>query len=150
MTQAQTRLSFHTTYDLRVGGSHTMDEAMQAGAYDGVHSYVNSENFPIEARPETTVTVELVDLDRIAWSRDAVASFEGAGLRRPTPEEAVCFGQQHPDAQRHRPIVWPHEPFAHADGPRVLVHFGGSGYRSLDLFPDSAWGAYCLFAGVRD
>jgi hypothetical protein len=141
--------AFPTEYRLRVGGQETMDDLVQAGAYDGVHSAIGQAHFPVAPRDPFEVVVRLVDLGRIAWSRDAVSAFGELGLRRPTPEEAVRFGCQHPNAQRHRPIVWPHEPFEHVDGPRVLVHFGGTGYRSLDLYPDSAWGAYCLFAGVQ-
>jgi len=148
MDQTAAREAFQMEYPLRVGGPETMDELVRAGAYDGVHSFVNQDNFPVEPGDPIEVEVDLVDLGRIAWSRDALEEFAGRGLRRPTAVEAVCFGRQHPDAQRHRPIVWPHQPLAHADGPRVVVLFGGTGYRSLDLYPDSAWGSYCLFAGV--
>ncbi len=138
-------------FPVRVGGSRTMDEIVRAGGYDGVHSFIDQENFPLVPRPQAEVAVELVGLGRIATSAEGVAELHRRGLRRPTPEEAVCFGEQHPDAQRHRPIVWPHEPFAHPDGSRrLLVHFGGTGYRSLDLYVDSAWGAYCVFAGVSE
>ncbi len=138
------------SFTLKIGGDRTMDEMVQAGAYDGVHSFINQQNLPLEQRAPIEVAVELVDLERIAFSADALEEFEKRGLRRPTYEEAVYFGVQHPDAQRHRPIVWPHEPFQHADGsPRVLVHFGGTGYRSLDLYIDNAWGAYCLFAAAN-
>ena len=137
-------------FPLQVGGSRTMDEMVRTGCYDGVHSFIGQERFPLRPRNPISVAVELVDLGRIATSQEALEEFGRRGLRRPTYEEAVYFGVQHPDAQRHRPIVWPHEPFHHADGSRrVLVHFGGTGYRSLDLFPDSSWGGYCLFAGVR-
>ena len=138
-------------FPVRTGGNRTMDEIVRAGRYDGVHSFINQENFPLAPRPQAEVVVELVALGRIATSDEAVAELGMHGLRRPTPEEAVCFGEQHPDAQRHRPVVWPHESFAHEDGSRrLLVHFGGTGYRSLDLYVDSAWGAYCVFAGVRE
>ena len=139
------------TLAVQVGGSRGMDEIVQAGHYDGVHSFINQENFPLEPGPQREVAVELIELGRIGTSAEAVEELGKRGLRRPRPEEAVCFGEQHPHAQRHRPIVWPHESFQHPDGsPRVLVHFGGTGYRSLDLFIDSAWGAYCVFGGVRD
>ena len=139
-------------YSLKVGGSRTMDELVRAGNYDGVHSFINQEHFPLEARDPVQVEVELVDMGRIAFSKEALEEFEKRGLRRPTCEEAIYFGEQHPDAQRHRPIVWPHQPFQHpADNShRVFVMFGGTGYRSLDLYFDSAFGAYCLFAGVRE
>ena len=141
-----------TVYSLTVGGSRTMDEMVRAGAYDGVHSFINQENFPLASRDPVEVMVELVDLGRIGYSKEALEVLEERGLRRPTCEEAVYFGAQHPDAQRHRPVVWPHVPFAHPpDGSqRVFVMFGGTGYRSLDLYFDSAFGAYCVFAGVRD
>ena len=137
-------------FPLRISGDRTMDEMVRAGSYDGVHSFINQEKFPVAMHDPVEVVVELVDLGRIAPSTEAVEEFSRRGLRRPTHEEAVYFGVQYPDVQRHRPIVWPHEPFQHADGSaRVLVHFGGTGYRTLDLFWDSTWGAYCLFAGIR-
>ncbi len=137
-------------FPLQLNGDRTMDEMVQAGNYDGVHSYINQEKFPLEMHDPLEVVVELVDLARIAPSPEAVEEFARRGLRRPSHEEAVYFGAQYADIQRHRPIVWPHEPYQHADGsPRVLVHFGGTGYRTLDLFWDSSWGAYCLFAGIR-
>ncbi len=151
MTAESPRRTGGRRFPVRIGGGRTMDEIVSAGGYDGVHSFINQENFPLVPRPQAEVTVELVDLGRIATSAEAVAELHRRGLRRPTAEEAVCFGEQHPDAQRHRPIVWPHEPFVHADrSRRLLVHFGGTGYRSLDLFVDSAWGAYCVFAGVSE
>ena len=139
-------------FPIQIGGSQTMDELVAAGNYDGVHSLINQENFPVKRQSPFEVWIELVGLDRIATSEDAVVEFKKRGLRRPNPEEAVRFGEQYPDAQRHRPIVWPHQPFNHPfDGSRrVFVHFGGTGYRSLDLYIDSAWGAYCVFAGVRE
>ena len=138
-------------YGLTVGGSRDMDEMVRAGEYDGVHSFINQENFPLGPRAPEEVVVELVDLGRIAYSKEALEEFGERGLRRPTVEEAVHFGVRHPDAQRHRPIVWPHPPFQHPadNSERVLVMFGGTGYRSLDLYFDSAFGAYCLFAGAR-
>ena len=137
-------------FPLQLKGDRTMDEMVQAGNYDGVHSYINQEKFPLEMHDPLEVIVELVDLARIAPSPEAVEEFARRGLRRPTHEETVYFGVQYADVQRHRPIVWPHKPYQHADGsPRVLVHFGGTGYRTLDLFWDSSWGAYCLFAGIR-
>jgi len=140
-----------TDFTLQVGGSRAMDELVQAGYYDGVHSFINQEKFPLEPRAPVEVVIQLIDLGRIASSEEALEEFTRCGLRRPTCEEAVYFGARYPDAQRHRPIVWPHEPYQHADGTsRVFVHFGGTGYRSLDLYIDSSWGAYCLFAGVRD
>jgi hypothetical protein len=148
MQEVSRRIS--ADFALQVGGNQTMDELVQAGQYDGVHSFINQEKFPLEPRPPVEEVVQLVDLARIAPSAEAVEEFARLGLRRPTCEEAVYFGARYPDAQRHRPIVWPHKPYQHADGsPRVFVHFGGTGYRSLDLFIDSSWGAYCLFAGVR-
>ena len=151
MTAESHRSTEGRRFPVKIGGSRTMDEIVRAGRYDGVHSFINQENFPLGPRPQAEVAVELVELGRIATSGEAAEEFVRRGLRRPMPEEAVCFGEQHPDAQRHRPIVWPHEPFAHADGSRrLLVHFGGTGYRSLDLYVDSAWGAYCVFAGVRE
>ena len=138
-------------YGLTVGGARDMDEMVRAGEYDGVHSFISQEHFPLRPRDPEQVVVELVDLGRIAYSTEAAEEFGQRGLRRPTVEEAVYFGVQHPDAQRHRPIVWPHAPFHHPadNSERVLVMFGGTGYRSLDLYVDSAFGAYCLFAGVR-
>ena len=139
-----------THFTLNINGDRTMDQMVQAGAYDGAHSFINQQNFPLEQHAPFDVAVELVDLERIAFCEDAIEALAKRQLRRPTCEEAVYFGAQHPDAQRHRPIVWPHEPFQHKDGSRrLLVHFGGIGYRSLDLYLDSAWGAYCLFAGVH-
>ena len=136
-------------FPLQIDGNQTMDEMVQAGHYDGVHSFINQDKFPLAPHQPVDAVVRLVDLGRIASSAEAVEEFARLSLRRPTCEEAVYFGAQHPDAQRHRPIVWPHSPYQHADGsPRVFVHFGGTGYRSLDLFVDSSWGAYCLFAGV--
>ena len=139
-----------TDFPLRIGGNRTMDELVQDGCYDGVHSFINQEKFPLEPHDPVDVVVRLVDLGRLATSAEALEEFSRLGLRRPNCAEAVHFGARHPDAQRHRPIVWPHEPYQHADGtPRVFVHFGGTGYRSLDLYTDSSWGAYCLFAGIR-
>ncbi len=137
-------------FPLQLGGDRTIDDMVRAGNYDGVHSYINQEKFPLEMHDPAEVVVVLIALGRIAPSPEAVEEFARRGLRRPSHEEAVYFGVQYPDVQRHRPIVWPHEPFLHADGSsRVLVHFGGTGYRTLDLFWDSSWGAYCLFAGIR-
>ena len=70
-------------FPVRIGGSRTMDEIVRAGRYDGVHSFINQENFPLAPRPQGEVAVELVALGRIATSDEAVAELGLQGLRRP-------------------------------------------------------------------
>jgi hypothetical protein len=62
-------------FPLQVGGNRTMDEMVQAGHYDGVHSFINQEKFPLEPRQPVEVVVQLIDLDRLTSSEEAVEEF---------------------------------------------------------------------------
>ena len=70
------------------------------------------------------------------------------GLERPTYEDALYFGIEHPDVQRERPVVFLHDPWFGYFGRRdVLCLWCNAGQRELGLEDfDGRWRVGCRFA----
>ncbi|OGM93769.1 hypothetical protein A2524_02505 [Candidatus Wolfebacteria bacterium RIFOXYD12_FULL_48_21] len=133
------------------GGTRTTDEVVAAGNYDWVNSMVNGDNFPMRPMPDGPREIVFLEFDHDTTSEEALAEAERQGLERPLYEDALFFGEQHPEEQRKDPIVFLHEPWQDPCGNlSVLVLDCGDRYRYLRLgyFGDS-WDRRCRFAFVR-
>jgi hypothetical protein len=122
-----------------------------AGKYDWVNDWITDERFPIAPHAPETRVIELVAYDCAMTSGEVLADFAQRGLARPTYEDALQFGIEHPEEQRKRPIVFLHELVRSPDGsPSVLILRGDASERVLDLvWFEGDWYSHCLFAGVR-
>ncbi len=81
---------------------------------------------------------------------EALAEAARRGLARPTYEDALHFGAEHPEAQRAHPIVFLHEPWVGYFGRRdVLSLWSNAGRRELGLEGfDDPFAPDCRFAFV--
>ena len=143
-------------FRVNVGGNRTTEQVVAAGKYSYANSWINSKNFPWRRR-QGKKTVELLDMSEHGFSStysfaDALAVLQKLGLARPVYEDGLLFGEQHPEKQRERSIMFPHEPILGANGnPYVVYLWSFAGFRKLDLsWAGSGWGVDTLVAGIRE
>jgi hypothetical protein len=113
---------------------------------------VTSENFPVRAgaaAPRESEIV-LVAFGRAVNAAEALAEAARLGLERPSYEDALCFGVEHPDVQQRHPVVFLHAPWVGFFGRRdVLCLWSNAGRRELGLEGfDDTWGPRHRFAFV--
>jgi len=133
-------------------GSYTASELIRRGKYNWVNDQITDERFPIAEHAPTPRKIELVEFDYDPTSEEVLKDFRRRGLKRPTYEDGLYLGIQHPEEQKKRPIVFLHEPVQGSDGSlRVLVLHGRSGERRLRLgWFYGGWGRGYVFAGIRE
>ena len=143
-------------FRINIGGNRTTEQVVTAGNYNYANPWINSKNFPWRRR-QGKRTIELVDMIQHGFSSDysstdALAVLQKLGLTRPVYEDGLLFGEQHPEKQRERPIMFPHEPVLGTLGhPLVVYLWSNAGYRRLDLgWAGNGWGSRTLVAGVRE
>jgi hypothetical protein len=123
-----------------------------AGRYGYAHSCLTSENFPARHADGLCMReIALLAFERGVTSEEVIAAATGPGLERPTYEDALYFGIQHPEVQRERPVVFLHEPWHGYFGRRdVVCLWDNAGRRELGLEGfDEVWSARYRFAFRR-
>jgi hypothetical protein len=139
-------------YRITVEDGRSTEDLVQAGRYAYAHSCVTSDNFPVRPLGGRRVReIVLVQFPRDVSSEEAIAAAAGLGLGRPTYEDALYFGAEHPEVQRHGPVVFLHDPWFGFFGRRdVLCLWENAGRRELGLEDyDGRWGPPYRFAFVR-
>lgn len=123
---------------------------MAAGHYGYAHSCVTSDNFPVRRFHPTAREIAVLEFGGDVTSDEALTEAARRGLERPTPEDALCFGAQHPEVQREGPVVFLHEPWFGFFGRRdVLCLWTNAGRRELGLEGfDDLWSGEYRFAFV--
>lgn len=139
-------------YRVTRGGPRTTEDLVEAGRYGYAHSCVTSENFPVRAGAPSARDREIVLLAFDDTVNAAHVLGEGArlGLERPSYEDALYFGAEHPEVQLRHPVVFLHEPWVGHFGRRdVLCLWSNAGRRELGLegFDDS-WDPRHRFAFI--
>ena len=139
-----------TRYRLTRAGPRSTEQLVEAGRYGYAHSCVTSENFPARATTPGPAEVVLLEFDHAVTASEALAEAARRGLARPTYEDALHFGAEHPEAQRAHPIVFLHEPWVGYFGRRdVLSLWSNAGRRELGLEGfDDRFAPECRFAFV--
>jgi SAM-dependent methyltransferase len=139
-----------TRYRITRGGPGSTEQLVEAGGYGYAHSCVTSENFPTRAAAAGRAEIVLIGFDGAVTASEALAEAARRGLARPTYEDALHFGAEHPEAQRAHPIVFLHEPWVGYFGRRdVLSLWSNAGRRELGLEGfDDRFGPDCRFAFV--
>lgn len=137
----------------KVGDGRTTEELVRDGAYNYVNPNIISAKFPVRQMKRGPREIVLLEFDHDPTSDEVLAEAERRGdLERPTYEDALYFGVEHPEVQRERPVVFLHEPveigtfsFGH-----LLYLWSSRGSRSLDLsFFGNWWNRNFRFAFVR-
>ena len=138
-------------FSITVGGDETFESLVAAGKYDWKNDFVTKKRFPI--RDSLVIKRDLVILHfgRDISSEDAIKEAAKQGLERPTYEDCLRFGAQHPDVQRQFPVVFLHEPVRDdGGGPGVLCLDGSGSGRGLSCgWFGGGWGGDCRFVFVR-
>jgi hypothetical protein len=121
-------------YRITRGGSGSTEQLVEAGRYGYAHSCVTSDNFPVRGGPARPAELVLLGFDRPVTAAEVLAEAGRLGLERPTYEDALHFGAEHPEAQRAHPVVFLHEPWVGFFGRRdVLSLWSNAGRRELGL-----------------
>lgn len=139
-------------YRVTRGDPRSTEQLVEAGRYGYAHSCVTSENFPVRAGaavPRERVIV-LLAFDREVNAAEALAEAARLGLGRPSYEDALYFGVEHPDVQQQHPVVFLHDPWVGFFGRRdVLCLWTNAGRRELGLDGfDDTWDPRHRFAFV--
>lgn len=139
-------------YRVTRGGLRSTEQLVEAGRYGYAHSCVTSDNFPVRAGAAAPGEREIVLLafDREVNAAEALAEAARLGLERPSYEDALYFGVEHPDVQERHPVVFLHDPWVGFFGRRdVLCLWSNAGRRELGLEGfDDTWGPRHRFAFV--
>ncbi len=140
-------------YRITTGGGRSTEALVDAGRYDYAHSCVTSDNFPARTGGAPRVReIVLLEFDRDVTSAEVLAEAASRGLGIPAYEDALCFGAEHPDVQRERPVVFLHDPWVGFFGRRdVLCLWSNAGRRELGLEGfDDVFGRQYRFGFVAD
>jgi len=139
-------------YRISRDGLRSTEQLVEAGGYGYVHSCVTSDNFPVRAMPGGPRVSEIVLLgfEGDVTTAEALAEAARRRLERPTNEDALRFGAEHPEPQREHPIAFLHDPWVGFFGRRdVLCLWSNAGRRELGLEGfDDRWTAEYRFAFV--
>ncbi len=141
-----------TTYRISVGDGRSTEALVAAGNYGYAHSCVTSETFPARHPSGAEVRdIVLVEFGRELMADEALREATALGLARPTYEDALYFGIQHPDVQRTRSLIFLHEPwFGYFGRWDVVILWCNAGRRELGLEGvDDPLAADYAFAFVR-
>ena len=123
-----------TRYRIARAGPRSTEQLVEAGGYGYAHSCVTSENFPSRAASAGPAEIVLIGFDGAVTAGEALAEAMHRGLTRPTYEDALHFGAEHPEVQREHAIVFLHEPWVGYFGRRdVLCLWSNAGRRELGL-----------------
>ena len=138
-------------YRLARGCVGSTERLVEAGAYGYAHSCVTSENFPVRSVASApTCEVVLLAFDREVTAGEVLAEAARLGLERPSYEDALHFGAEHPAVQREYAVVFLHDPWVGFFGRRdVLCLWSNAGRRELGLEGfDDTWGPAHRFAFI--
>jgi hypothetical protein len=134
-----------------VKDGETFDGLVAAGKYDWKCDWVNGGRFPVRQSAPGERKLVVLHFGRDISPEDAIKEAERQGLERPTHEDCLRFGAQHPEVQRQFPVVFLHEPVRDDLGfPRVLCLNRRGSERILDFgWFGNGWRGGCRFVFVR-
>jgi len=139
-------------FQFALNGNVKISELIKRGQYDWHNDWITDERFPIQPHDPMPRTAELIEFDHNPTSEEVLEEFGRCGLERPTYEDALEFGAQHPEEQRERTIVFLHEFLLDPTGKHsVFVLDEVDGERWLYMVKSSVgtWSQYSVFAGIR-
>jgi hypothetical protein len=138
-------------FTITLGGTSKISELVKRGNYDWFNEWITDDHFPTQPHAPVGRTIKLVEFDHDPSSEEIIQEFRRLGLKRPTYEDALQFGVEHPGEQCKHSIVFLHEPVLDPDGRLgVLALHMGVRRRGLGLYWfDVRWGRQCVLAGVR-
>ena len=139
------------SYGITVGDGRSTEALVAAGDYGYAHSCVISENFPARHREGLRRReITLLAFEGQVTAEEVIRAAAARGLERPTYEDALHFGLEHPNVQREGPVVFLHKPwFGYFGRWDVICLWCNAGRRELGLEGfDDGFGAGYRFAFV--
>ena len=97
------------TYPINAGDGRSTEELVEAGNYAWAHSQAVTANFPVRRfGMDGAREIVLLGLGRQVTTEEMIAEASRKGLERPTYEDALYFGVQHPQVQLDGPVAFLH------------------------------------------
>ena len=125
---------------------------VELARYDWVDDWITDELFPIQPHRDVRRKIEFIQCEYDnPSSKEVLKELVHHGLKRPTHEDALEFGLQHPSAGTPWIYVFLHEPVLMPIGLCGVLGVGGHGRRNLGVHQfDRRWHRGDLFAGIRE
>lgn len=138
-------------FSLAVNYGRSVEEGVRAGYYDWVNPDITSEHFPTERQESTHIMVELIHLNRVVSTDEAIRKLDQMGYRPIELRELQALGEQYPDLQRKFPIVELGSVWRDSDGNRYVASLDGSvsGRRLTLNWVEVDWDEDFRFGSVR-
>ena len=143
---------FMDVYTIYAGDGRSTEELVEAGNYAWAHSQAVTANFPArQFGMGGSREIVLLGLGRQVTTEEMIIQAAGLGLERPTYEDALYFGAQHPQVQLDGPVAFLHEPWEGFYGRRdCFCLWSNDGRRELGLEDfDDPWSADHRFGFLR-
>jgi len=139
-------------YPLTINYTRTLKEMIVSGNYGHINPDITADNFPVKGDGKVEVVAELMHLNRVVKSDEAIAEFKKRGLRPAKIEVLLALGEKYPDIQREFPIVALASVWQDGDGDRCVPSLWHDSVRwILDLYWfGGVWRRRSRFLGVRD
>jgi hypothetical protein len=141
----------HDTFPVTVNYDLSLEEAINAGNYQAVHTDISARNFPSTRKGQAELDIVLVRFEHRMKSEDVVQELEKEGLRPADLPEFLAFGAKYPDVQRKFSVAGLGSVWQDRKGYRnVPCLYEASEGRYLDLhWWDDGWYSYTRFAATR-
>ncbi len=147
-------------FRVKIGGLRTAAQVLEASGYTGYDRSIG-ERCVLSQGSEKVVNIEVFDIehfDHDPTDAEVEAEYVRRGPKRPTPDHAIHFGEQHQHlpVEGHPVIFYLEKPveFPGAGGFRYVFYLWRNGaLRELDWFwlnPSDRWNRNYRFAGVRE
>lgn len=138
-------------YPVLVNYKMSLRDMVKAGDYDWPNADINAKNFPTMGSGKKKVGLQLIHLNEVFSSKDALVQIEDKGLRPANLAELLAFGAKYPEVQRNFPIIAFGSSHIDSDGVCYVPYLRrGKSKRRLSLrWLDRDWHKYCRFLAVR-
>ena len=138
-------------FTITVKKDEHFNSLVMAAEYDGINDDVTVMRFPMRYSQPGERKLVLLHFDRTISSEDALKEAQRLGLERPTYEDCLRFGAQHPQVRQKFSISFLHEPILGNDrNQRVLCLYQDGSKAMLSFFWFSeVWKRTYRFAFVR-
>jgi len=138
-------------YPVTVNYDLSVEEAIDAGAYQAVNASITSKNFPSSQKGQADLEITLVRFDERMSSETVLRQLDEESLRAAELPELLAFGAKYPDVQRKFSVVALGSVWKDRKGSRnVPCLYAASEGRYLDLhWWDDGWYSYSRFAAFR-
>lgn len=146
--------SSNPVFTLTLDYSQSKKQMILAGKYNHVNDFLR-DNDPVEGAIDGSgaveVTLELVHLNRVISTKDAISEIKKRGFLLAKIEHLLALGAKHPEFQKEFPIVALGSVWQDQDGDRdVPCLWRGFGERDLRLvWIGDGWYKYHRFLVLR-